>query len=193
MTDLIVALGDSLTAGYGLRREDAYPTLLQARLDAHQMRYRVINAGVSGDTTAAARRRLSTALAGDVRLVVVALGINDGLRGLPVADVRDNLAFTIEEIRRRGADVLLCAFEALPIYGWDYTRSFRQVFPDLARRYAVPLVPFILAGVLGRRNLLLPDLVHPNAQGARVIADAIWPHVREVLSRHAPDPESTPR
>jgi acyl-CoA thioesterase-1 len=141
----------------------------------------MVNAGVSGDTTAAARRRLSTALVGDVRILIVALGANDGLRGVPVDDVRANLAFIIEEAQRRDVRVLLCGFEALPVYGFQYSLDFHRLFIELAARYHVPLVPFILADVIGRRDLLLPDLVHPNAAGARVLADAIWPHLLAMI------------
>jgi acyl-CoA thioesterase I len=182
MSSLIVALGDSLTAGYGLRSQEAYPALLQQRIATARLPYRVVNAGVSGETTAAARRRVSTALAGDVSVLMVALGANDGLGGVPVAEVEANLAFIIEEGRRRGARVLLCGFEALPLYGWDYTIRFHRLYESLGRQYDLPLVPFVLAQIIGRRELLLGDLVHPNAAGARIIADVIWPYLHAMLA-----------
>ena len=180
---VIVALGDSLTSGHGMRREDAYPAILQRYLDTRGLPFSVVNAGVSGDTTADGLARLDRALRGEVDVLLIALGANDGLRGVPVSRVRAHLASIIEQAQRRGITPLLCAQEALPLHGWDYTLAFHRVFVDLARQYGVALVPFILADVVGRRDLLLPDFVHPNPAGARVIADVIWPYVREAADQ----------
>jgi acyl-CoA thioesterase-1 len=177
----IVALGDSLTSGHGIGRDRAYPALIQQRLDAAGLDYEVVNAGVSGDTSTRAVRRFEGALDGDVRVLVVALGANDGLRGVPVEQLKSNLSRIIEAAQARGITVLLCGMEALPIYGWDYSVAFHNAYRELADRYTVRLVPFILMNVIGNPALMQPDHAHPNAAGARAIADNIWPYLEDVL------------
>lgn len=179
----IVALGDSLTSGHGIGVAKAFPAVLQHRLDAAGYDLTMVNAGVSGDTSSRARARATAALRGDVRVLVLALGANDGLRGLPAKQLRDNLAWIIEQAQARHIAVLLCAMEALPVNGWDYSVAFHQVYTELARTYDVPLVPFMMMSVIGNRTLMLPDRVHPNEAGARVIADQIWPHLTALLER----------
>ena len=144
--------------------------------------YEVINAGVSRDTSAQARARLDRALEGDVRILIVALGANDGLRGVPVAQLSDNLGHIIDVAQKRDITVLLCAMEALPLHGWAYTAAFHQAYVDLAARYKVPLVPFILLNVIGVPRLMQADRAHPNADGARAIADVIWPYLEKLLA-----------
>jgi acyl-CoA thioesterase-1 len=170
----IVFLGDSLTAGLGLAQHEAYPALLQRRLEERRLDYEVVNAGVSGDTSAGGLRRLEWALDGDVRVLVVALGGNDGLRGLPPSDLARNLAAIIERATARGVRVILAGMEAPPNNGVDYTREFRAVYANLARRYKVALIPFLLQGVAGEAALNQPDGIHPNARGARLVADTVW-------------------
>jgi acyl-CoA thioesterase-1 len=170
----IVLLGDSLTAGLGLPESEAYPALLQKKLDDDGYEYEIVNAGVSGDTTAGGLRRLDWALEGDVRILVVALGGNDALRGLSIDDMRRNLETIIERARSRGVKVLLAGMEAPPNYGQEYTVKFRQVYRDLARAHEVTLVPFLLDGVAGQARLNQADGIHPNAEGARLIAETIW-------------------
>jgi acyl-CoA thioesterase-1 len=181
----IVILGDSLTAGLGLAQEDAFPSLLQQRFDAGGLPVDVVNAGVSGDTSAGGLRRVAWVLEGDVRVLVVALGGNDGLRGVPPAELRKNLAGIIEEAQRRGIDVVLAGMEAPPNFGDAYTREFRAVYPDLARVYRVTLVPFLLQGVAGVDTLNQADGIHPTAAGARQIADTLWPVVRDAAQKRA--------
>jgi len=178
----ILAFGDSLTSGRGVPRDSAYPAVLQQRLDEAGLRYKVINAGVSGDTSRRAAARFDDALTPNVRVVIVTLGANDGLRGVPIAQVRSNLSRIIETAQSRGIAVLLCGMEALPIYGWDYSVAFHKTFNELARTYDVPLVPFILANVIANPDLMQSDHAHPNAAGARVIADNIWPHLKRLLT-----------
>ena len=178
----IVCLGDSLTSGHGIGSAVSYPALLHERVRRAGFPYEVINAGVSRDTTAQARARRDRALEGDVRVLVIALGANDGLRGVPVAQVTDNLAHIIETAQQRGIAVLLCAMEALPIHGWPYSTAFHQAYPALAARYDIPLVPFILLKVIGDARLMQNDRAHPNAAGARAIADIIWPYLERVLT-----------
>src|SRR2546423_719011 len=177
----IVALGDSLTSGRGIGTDRAYPALIQQRLDAAGPDYALVNAGGSGDTSTRAVRRFERALDGDVRILVIALGANDGLRGVPVDQLKSNLSRIIEAAQARGITVLLCGMEALPIYGWDYSVAFHNAYRELADRYAVKLVPFILMNVIGNPALMQPDHAHPNAAGARAIADNIWPYLEEVL------------
>ena len=180
-TPRIVALGDSLTSGRGIGKTQAFPALLQAQLDDAGYDYQVINAGVSGDTSARALRRLGAALDGDVRMVIVALGANDGLRGVPVQQLKSNLGQIIEEAQRRGISVLLCGMDALPVHGWDYSVAFHRAFEELAARYRVPLVPFLLLKVIPNPQLMQPDRIHPNEAGARAIADQIWPYLQALL------------
>jgi acyl-CoA thioesterase I len=178
----IVALGDSLTSGHGISRNQAYPALLERSLRGAGLPFRVTNHGVSGDTTAGGLRRLGSALDEGPQILIVALGANDGLRGVPVGDVRRNLEQIIDGAQARGVSVLLCGMEAFPIYGWQYTVDFHRVYPELAAKYSVPLVPFLLDGVVGNQAMLLPDLVHPNAAGAQAIANNIWPHLQPLAT-----------
>ena len=138
----------------------------------------VSNHGVSGDTTVDAVLRLDAALAEQPDIMIVALGANDGLDGVPLSVVRANLEKVIESAQERNIKVVLCGMEALPFHGFDYFLGFRRIFPSLADEYDVPLVPFILSGVIGNRDMLLPDMVHPNAAGAAQIAQAIFPYVQ---------------
>lgn len=170
----VVCLGDSLTAGLGLAPEQAYPALLERRLAAAGLDWEVVNAGVSGDTSAGGLRRLEWSLAGDVRVLVVALGANDGLRGLPPAQMRANLVRIIETAQRRGARVVLAGMEAPPNFGAPYTRDFRDVYRDLAETYSLSYVPFLLEGVAGVPALNQADGIHPTAEGQRRIAELVW-------------------
>jgi acyl-CoA thioesterase-1 len=179
----IVFLGDSLTAGLGLPPAAAYPSLLQQRLNEHGLKYAVVNAGVSGDTSADALSRMDWALEGDVRVLIVALGGNDGLRGLPVQQLQENLAHIIERAQARGITVVLAGMEAPPNYGRDYIVSFHKVYPALAQHYHVALVPFLLQNVAGIESLNQRDGIHPTAAGARIVADNVWA-VLEPLVEH---------
>jgi acyl-CoA thioesterase-1 len=183
----IVMLGDSLTAGLGLPVDAAYPALLQKRLDAEGLRYEVVNAGVSGDTSAGGLSRLDWALQGDVRILVVALGGNDALRGLPPDQLRRNLAQIIEAAQRRGISVILAGMESPPNWGRDYNVSFHKVYTTLASQYHVPLVPFLLQGVAGSDTLNQADGIHPTAEGARIVADNVWTVLKPVVDeqRHS--------
>lgn len=171
----IIFLGDSLTAGLGLDVKDSFPSVIQERLDQTGYKFEVVNAGVSGDTSAGGLRRLEWAMAdGDPRVLVVALGGNDGLRGLPPEQLEQNLATIIERAQKRGLTVILAGMEAPPNFGADYTARFRAVYPTLARRYDVALIPFLLEGVAGDPAFNQSDGIHPNQRGARVVADLVW-------------------
>jgi len=181
----IVALGDSLTAGLGIAVDEAYPALLQKRLNDRGLKFQVINAGVSGDTSAGGLSRLEWALDGNVRILIVALGANDGLRGLPVEELTANLSQIIERAQARGISVILAGMEAPPNYGRPYAAQFHQVYPTLAKKYHVPLVPFLLQGVAGDVQLNQRDGMHPTAEGARVVADNIWTVLEPVVQQAA--------
>ena len=179
----IVALGDSLTAGLGLPREEAYPAVLQRKLKDAGIAIEVVNAGVSGDTSADGLRRANWALEGDVRLLILALGANDGLRGLPPSQMKSNLQTIIHRARQRGVPVLLVGMEAPPNFGEQYAAAFRQVFQDLARENKVTFVPFLLDGVAGVPNLNQADGIHPTSTGAARIADLLWPAVKTMIQQ----------
>jgi acyl-CoA thioesterase I len=176
-----VALGDSLTAGLGIPVEQAYPALLQQKLKDAGHTLDVVNAGISGDTSADGLRRAGWALEGDVRLLILALGANDGLRGLPAEQMKRNLHGIIHRARQRGIPVLLVGMEAPPNYGEQYASQFRRVFQDLARENKIPLVPFLLEGVAGVVELNQADGIHPTRAGAARIADHLWPAVEKMI------------
>ena len=178
----IVFLGDSLTAGYGLAsKEQSVPALMQKRLDAEGYNVEVVNQGVSGDTTAGGVSRVEWALNGDVRVLIVELGGNDGLRGLPVEATKQNLAQIITTAKQRGVRVLLTGMEAPPSYGPVYTSQFRQVFRDLAREQDVAFMPFFLEGVAGIPRLNQADGIHPTADGAVIVEQAVWKSLKPLL------------
>ena len=179
----IVVLGDSLTAGLGLPIDRSYPSLLAERLKQEGLNYEVVNAGVSGDTSAGGLSRLDWALSGDVRILIVALGGNDGLRGLPVDELKQNLATIIERAQTRHITVVLAGMEAPPNFGRDYIVAFHKVYPDLARRYHVALVPFLLQGVAGIDRLNQRDGIHPTAEGAHIVADNVWAILKPIVDR----------
>ena len=177
----IVAFGDSLTAGLGLPRDMAYPAQLQRKLTARGHKIEVANAGVSGDTSADGLRRANWALEGNVKLLILALGANDGLRGLPPQQMKVNLEGIIHRARQRGVPVLLAGMEAPPNYGEQYAAAFRQVFRDLARENKVTLVPFLLEGVAGVFELNQDDGIHPTSDGAARVADLLLPTVEKMI------------
>ena len=179
----IVFLGDSLTAGLGLEAEQSYPSLLQQRLREHGYKYQVINAGVSGDTSAGGLRRLDWSLEGDVKVLVVALGANDGLRGLPPLEMQKNLAEIIERASAKGITVVLAGMEAPPNNGVDYATQFRSVYAELARSHKVRFIPFLLDGVAGIASLNQGDGIHPNVRGAQMVADLVWRSLEPALSK----------
>ena len=168
----IVVLGDSLAVSPS--KATAFPARLQERLDAAHPGWVVENEGVDGDTTTDGLQRLERALPADTAILILELGANDGLRGRPIHTIETNLSTIIERVRARGVAVLLCGMETPPLNGWNYTVDFHRVFPRLAEHYGVPLVPFLLAGVALNPELNGDDLIHPNAEGARRIAETVW-------------------
>lgn len=181
---LVVFLGDSLTAGLGLEVEEAYPARVAEALDAQGVPARVLNAGVSGDTTAGGLARLDWLLAQRPALVVVALGANDGLRGQPLESIDQNLRAIVTRVRAAGARVVLAGMQMPPNYGPEYTRGFRELYPRIARELDVPLIPFLLDGVAAVPQLNQPDGIHPTAEGQRRIAGIVLPVVERELAAH---------
>jgi len=178
----IVVLGDSLTAGLGLPVEQSYPSLLQQLVDGGGLKYEVVNAGVSGDTSAGGLSRLDWALEGDVRVLIVALGGNDALRALPVEELQRNLAAIIEKAQARHIVVVLAGMEAPRNFGRDYDVRFHDVYPALAKKYHLAFVPFLLQDVAGVDHLNQRDGIHPTAEGARIVAKNVWTVLKPLLS-----------
>lgn len=179
----IVFLGDSLTAGLGLQSAQSYPALVGNRLKAKGFDYEIVNAGVSGDTSAGGVRRLDWSLEGDVRVLVVALGANDGLRGLSTSELRKNLAAVLDRAKAANVPVLLAGMEAPPNNGPEYTSDFRNVYVELAREYQVRFIPFLLQGVAGDASLNQADGIHPNVRGAEIVADLVFKELEPMLGR----------
>jgi acyl-CoA thioesterase I len=179
----VVALGDSLTAGPGLGRNETFPADLQRHAAAAGYPHRIINAGVSGDTSTDIVARFDRDVVATTRVLILAAGANDGLQGVPVAMLRRNLSDMIERAQRRGIRILLCGMETPPTRGFDYTIAFHRLFPELASTYNVPLMPFLLTGVVGVPEYNLGDRVHPNARGAQIIADNVWPYLEPLLKQ----------
>jgi len=188
----IVILGDSLTAGLGLTTEEAYPFRLQVRVDSLGIDVDVVPAAVSGDTTAGGLRRLQWALEGDVRWLIVALGGNDGLRGLPLEQMKANLEEIVENARQRGVRVLLAGMEAPPNFGETYTDAFRRIFVDIAEESGLAFIPFLLEGVAGLPEFNQPDGIHPNAIGAERVAAHLWRTLGPIVAKEFQKPSREP-
>lgn len=178
---VILALGDSLTAGYGLSKEDSFATKLEIALAVKGYKVRVINAGVSGDTTAGGLARFDWLMADRPGLVIIELGANDALRGIDPNQTYKNLDAIVAKAKASGADVLLTGMLAPPNLGRDYGEQFNAIYPQLAEKHQVPLYPFFLDGVAADPSLNLQDGMHPNAEGVSVIVERILPYVRQVL------------
>lgn len=179
----IVAFGDSLTAGFGLEKSQAYPALLQRLLDERGYNYEVVNAGVSGETSAGGLRRIDRFLGDDVKVVIVELGGNDGLRGLPAKDLKNNLSQIVEKAKTKGATVLLTGMEAPPQLGLEYTSEFRAVYRQLGDEHDVTLMPFFLKDVAGVSELNQVDGIHPNQRGAEIVAKNVLGDLEPLLEK----------
>jgi acyl-CoA thioesterase-1 len=173
-------LGDSLSVTP--TRAESFPAVLQTRIRDRGLDWIVTNAGISGDTAAGGLRRVDALLGNDVGVVVLELGVNDGIGRVPLATIEQNLSSIIEKARGRGIDVLLCGMEVPPGPDFDYLIGFHNLFPRLAAKYDLPLVPFLLLGVALNPSLNGSDGVHPNAAGAQRIADTVWPYLEPMLS-----------
>jgi acyl-CoA thioesterase-1 len=178
----IVAFGDSLTAGFGLTENESYPYLLQQKLKADGYDYEVVNAGVSGETTLGGLERIDWVLGMDnVRILVLELGANDLLRGVPTDKMRDNLDQMIRKAKAKNVTVLLCGMLAPPSMGTDYQRGYTNTFPELANKHKVAFVPFLLDGVALKKELNQADGIHPNAEGARIMTENIYKELKKLL------------
>lgn len=179
----ILFVGTSLTAGYGLDPDSAYPLLIQRMIDSARLRYSVVNAGVSGETSSALVRRLDWLLRQPFAVIVIETGANDGLRGIPIETMRANIDQIVRRVRelRPEARVALVQMEAPPNLGISYTRQFRSVFPEVARRHQTALLPFLLEDVAGNRELNQADGIHPNYEGVRIVARNVWKGLRPLL------------
>lgn len=180
----LLVLGDSLSAAYGLKAEEGWVAQLQNRLRQQGYGYRVVNASVSGETTAGGRARLPRALdAHQPAIVILELGANDGLRGLPVQAARENLAAMIREVQRRKARLLLVGIRMPPNYGSRYAESFAAMYPSLAKEFNLPMVPFLLEGVALDDTRMQADGLHPNAAGQPRLLENVWVHLLPLLER----------
>ena len=177
----IVAFGDSLTSGLGVAAEEAYPARLQRRLDEQGLRFRVVNAGVSGDTTAGGLRRVDWVLKSRPNFVILELGGNDGLRGLSLHDTKANLERIIQRFQDASVTVILAGMKLPPNYGADYTKGFEAMYPSLAKQYRLTLIPFFLDGVAGSTTLNQADGIHPTSEGYRIITDRVLEIVTPLL------------
>jgi acyl-CoA thioesterase-1 len=184
-TPTVVFVGTSLTAGLGLDPSQAYPALLQAKIDSAGLRYRVVNAGVSGETSAGALRRIDWVLRDRPAVLVIETGANDGLRALSPDSLEANLQTIIDRARKASPPptIVLIGMEALPNFGAAYGRRFRGIYPEIAERNHLPLVPFLLAGVAGADSLNQADGLHPTAAGQRILAENVWKVLEPVLEK----------
>ena len=180
---VILALGDSLTAGFGVEEKESFPSLIQVKIDQSNLGYKVVNAGVSGDTTAGGVRRIDWLMKHKPNIVILALGANDGLRGLSTEEMRTNLDTMIRISHQHNAQVLLAGMKALPNYGAGYQLKFESVYPDLAKKYDLVYLPFLLEGVAGVREHTRPDGLHPTASGYEIVADLVWEYLQPLLKK----------
>ncbi|MGA1195553.1 MAG: arylesterase [Candidatus Latescibacterota bacterium] len=179
----VLFLGYRLTAGYGLDEERAFPTVVQAKIDSLGMPFEVVNAGLSGETSSGGLRRVGWLLRREVDVLVLALGANDALRGVPLEVTRKSLQGIVDQTRAKYKDVkiVIAGMEAPPNLGDAYTDGFRAIFQDLAKENDAALIPFLLAGVAGNAELNLPDRIHPTQEGHRIVAENVWQVLEPVL------------
>ena len=184
-TKRIVFLGDSLTAGYGLPVEQSYPSLIAERIRAAHLPYEVVNAGLSGDTSAGGLRRIDWLLQNKIDLLVIALGANDGLRGLSPKMLETNLQAIIDKTKAKNpaAQIVVAGMQMPPNLGADYAEKFQRVFAEVAKKNDAVLIPFLLANVGGHRDLNQPDSIHPTAAGQKIIAETVWQALMPILQR----------
>lgn len=180
---VILFFGNSLTAGYGLDPKEAFPALIQNRLDSLNLNYTVINAGLSGETTSGGKNRLGWVLNQKVAIFVLELGANDGLRGIPLKETKINLQEIIDAVRAKNPNtkIILAGMQIPPNMGKDYTTQFRTIFPDLAEKNKVGLIPFLLDGVAGIPELNLEDGIHPTIEGHKIVVNNVWTILKDMV------------
>ena len=180
---LVVCFGDSLTAGYGTEAGQTYPDYLQAELDSRGYKYRVVNAGISGNTTKDGLERVNSIIARKPAVVIVEFGGNDGLRGLRIEDTRNNLDKILQSLKTSGTKIVLAGITLPPDYGPDYIKQFNTTYSLLAQKYHVPTLPFLLKGVFGVDGMMQPDRTHATASGNKVVANNVLPFVTPLLTK----------
>ena len=182
---VILFFGDSLTAGYGLEKGEGFPEILQQKIDSLGLSYQVVNAGLSGETTSGGKNRIDWVLKQNVDVFVLELGANDGLRGIPIAETRQNLQEIIDFVREQNPDIeiILAGMQIPPNMGQDYTSEFREIFPDLAEENDVYLIPFLLEDVAGIPELNQQDGIHPTAEGQQILAENVWEVLEPVIQQ----------
>ncbi len=180
---VILCFGNSLTAGLGLNLEEAFPALIQRRLDSLDLPYQVINAGLSGETTASGKNRVRWILSQKVDIFILELGANDGLRGIPLSETRNNLQDIIELVRETDPDtqIVLAGMQIPPNMGPEYTTEFRNIFPELAEENHIKLIPFLLANVAGIPELNQDDGIHPTIKGQEIVAENVWAILKDMF------------
>ncbi len=180
---VILFFGNSLTAGYGLDTEESFPALIQKRIDSLKLPYTAINSGLSGETTTSGLNRLQWVLNQKVDIFVLELGANDGLRGIPLKETRKNLQTIIDQVLEKNPEtrLVLAGMQIPPNMGQEYTKEFKSIFPDLAKKNGLPLIPFLLDGVAGNPDLNLPDGIHPTAEGQLIVKENVWSVIKTLL------------
>lgn len=181
---VILFFGNSLTAGMGLDTSEAFPALIQQRIDSLGYDYEVVNAGLSGETSASGKNRIDWILKQDVDIFVLELGANDGLRGIPLSETRQNLQDIIDTVRSKNPEIkiILAGMQIPPNMGQNYTSEFRRIFPELAEKNNLKLIPFLLEGVAGDPELNQPDGIHPTAEGYEIVAKNIWDVLKDIIN-----------
>ncbi len=181
---VILFFGDSLTAGYGLEQGEAFPAIIQEKIDSLGLSYQVVNAGLSGETTSGGKNRIDWVLKQNVDVFILELGANDGLRGIQLSETRTNLQEIIDFVRGKNPDIeiILAGMQIPPNMGQDYTTEFRNIFPELAEKNNVHLIPFLLEGVAGDPELNQQDGIHPTAEGQEILAENVWDVLKPVLT-----------
>lgn len=180
---VVLFFGTSLTAGMGLEKSEAYPALIQQKIDSLDLSYTVVNAGLSGETTSGGKNRLDWVLQQEIAVFVLELGANDGLRGIPLSETKKNLQTIIDRVRAKNkhTTIVIAGMQLPPNMGADYTQEFRQLFPDLAQENDLVLIPFLLDGVGGIPELNQEDGIHPTAKGQKIIAETVWAVIKPIL------------
>ncbi|WP_431134111.1 arylesterase [Psychroserpens mesophilus] len=185
-TKTILCFGDSITAGYGLENsDDAYPALLQQKIDSLGLNYTVINSGLSGETSAGGKSRINWVLNQDISIFLLELGANDGLRGVPLTETRSNLQAIIDSVKKKSPDttIILAGMELPPNMGQDYTSEFRQIYAELAEENNLEFIPFILKDVGGIKELNQNDGIHPNVEGHKILANTVWDTLKPLITK----------
>ncbi|MCH7398298.1 arylesterase [Belliella sp. DSM 107340] len=186
---LILFFGNSLSAGYGIDEDDAFPGLVAARIDSLELDYRVINGGLSGETTASGLSRLDWFLEEEPALFVLELGGNDGLRGIDLSETKKNLKSIIQLVRSKypETNIVLAGMQIPPNMGQEYTENFKKLYPEVAQEEDVTLIPFLLEGVAGDPDLNLPDGIHPTEEGHLIVFETIWPYIEKMIYENYED------